>query len=575
MSVALSATDNVGVTAYLLSESASQPTPDAKGWNDSPPISYTFDGFAEGVPTPKTLYAWAKDAAGNVSSGLAADVVVTLPSIFYVDPNAPDDSGTGTISSPKKFITSGVALLSGGDTLILKDGVYTGQKNILGDHASPQIYPPSGSEESFTTIRAEHVGQAIVDGEYNYNPFAMGNGPTYRNYLHIDGIHFRYGAGTVFEIAGNHNWVSNCGFEDGLPYTNDNERSIASVSGGSSYVLVEDTWIWGKGRYGLYTGSTNGGTHHIIFRRVVVRIDAAPAGWMSAGLRFYNSNTNAMQNCIVIDSLIGSNSAANGTCTECWSFAQGGGSSAGEWGHVFDGNIALNNPDRGGFSNEKGYLPSTETWKNSVFWGLKSGFFPYNLAPNNGYGTSGQNVWTVSNMLVGNSGAGIALTSNRLYEAYNITDSIFTGNVASAFGASAKVLTRTLDHVIAYNNGSNACPLEDGCTVLDLDTTTDPLAQIVQHLPRVESGNVGPSILYQVGGTGLFHGDAGWDATGSTPLWPYPNEQTWSAKMQAYSVNTVSGNRGFAALSGTTSTPLTDYIWGYLGKPKPGIYENQ
>ena len=37
--------------------------------------------------------------------------------------------------------------------------------------------------------------------------------------------------------------------------------------------------------------------------------------------------------------------------------------------------------------------------------------------------------------------------------------------------------------------------------------------------------------------------------------------------MRAYSVNTVSGNRGFAAID--SPTPLTDYIWGYLGTPKP------
>lgn len=486
---------------------------------------------------------------------------------YYVDPNVPDDSGTGNVANPKKYITSGILLMTGGDTLILKDGTYMGQNNMIGDYANPQVYLPSGSAGNFTTIRAENTGKAIIDAQYLRPAFSQGSGPTYRNYLHVDGIHFKNGFGGLFSIAGNNNWVSNCGFEDGQPYTDDSETPIAFVAGGSSYTLIEDSWVWGKGRYGFYTGSVNGGTHHVIFRRVVVRLDAVPSGWMSAGLRFYNSNTNAMQNCIVIDSLTDSNSAANGTCAQCWSFAQGGGSSVGEWDHIFDGNIALNNPYRGGFSNEKGYLPSTETWKNSVFWGLNQGFFPYNLVLNSGYGTSGQNVWSVINMLIGNSVVGINLTSTRANEAYNISNSIFTGNTTSAFGNTGFRLDRSINNVIASNNGSNTCNVGDGCITTNLDMATNPLTNIVRYLPRIESGVIGPTIKYQIGGTGTFHGDAGWSTANGIPLWPYPNEQLWSVKMKAYNVNTVSGNRGFAALN--TSTPLTNYIWGYLGNTVP------
>jgi hypothetical protein len=68
------ATDAVGVTGYLVSESATAPAAGAAGWSASVPTSFTFS--AEGS---KTAYAWAKDAAGNVSASSSTTVVITLP----------------------------------------------------------------------------------------------------------------------------------------------------------------------------------------------------------------------------------------------------------------------------------------------------------------------------------------------------------------------------------------------------------------------------------------------------------------------------------------------------------------
>ncbi len=70
----LAATDNVGVTGYLITESSSKPAAGATGWATSPPATY-----AVSTAGAKTLYAWARDAAGNVSAGLSAATTVTLP----------------------------------------------------------------------------------------------------------------------------------------------------------------------------------------------------------------------------------------------------------------------------------------------------------------------------------------------------------------------------------------------------------------------------------------------------------------------------------------------------------------
>ncbi len=76
------ATDATGVTGYLVTETASTPAAGASGWIVSAPTTYTFSSAGT-----KTLYAWAKDAAGNVSSSLNDTVIITISS--PIDTTAP------------------------------------------------------------------------------------------------------------------------------------------------------------------------------------------------------------------------------------------------------------------------------------------------------------------------------------------------------------------------------------------------------------------------------------------------------------------------------------------------------
>ncbi len=71
---AFTASDNVGVTGYLLSESSGQPSVADPGWVNSPPASHTFSYQGN-----RTLYAFGKDAVGNVSGALPATVNISLP----------------------------------------------------------------------------------------------------------------------------------------------------------------------------------------------------------------------------------------------------------------------------------------------------------------------------------------------------------------------------------------------------------------------------------------------------------------------------------------------------------------
>ncbi len=68
------ATDNMAVTGYMLTETSATPSASASGWRATVPTTYTFTSAGT-----KTLYAWAKDAAGNVSTSLSDTVIITLP----------------------------------------------------------------------------------------------------------------------------------------------------------------------------------------------------------------------------------------------------------------------------------------------------------------------------------------------------------------------------------------------------------------------------------------------------------------------------------------------------------------
>jgi hypothetical protein len=71
--VQFTATDSVGVTGYMVTESSSIPSATGNGWSATAPTSYSFSSAGT-----KTLYAWAKDAAGNVSASKSAPVTITL-----------------------------------------------------------------------------------------------------------------------------------------------------------------------------------------------------------------------------------------------------------------------------------------------------------------------------------------------------------------------------------------------------------------------------------------------------------------------------------------------------------------
>ena len=72
--IVLTAVDDVAVTGYYLGTSAATPGASAAGWSAVAPVNYTF--ASAGMVT---LYAWTKDAAGNMSARQSASINIALP----------------------------------------------------------------------------------------------------------------------------------------------------------------------------------------------------------------------------------------------------------------------------------------------------------------------------------------------------------------------------------------------------------------------------------------------------------------------------------------------------------------
>jgi CSLREA domain-containing protein len=90
-SLNFTASDNVAVTGYQITETSTPPSAGAGGWTGSAPSTYTVSSDGS-----YTLYPWAKDAAGNVSSvfGSLASVSVdtTAPTIMSFTATSPSAS---------------------------------------------------------------------------------------------------------------------------------------------------------------------------------------------------------------------------------------------------------------------------------------------------------------------------------------------------------------------------------------------------------------------------------------------------------------------------------------------------
>jgi len=113
VTLAISATDNVGVTGYYASESSTTPE-DSASWTSvtsttsySANVSFTLSSVDNEI---KTVYIWFKDSAGNISSP-ASDTIRAVYYYWKLIARQVDGNGDGSFSDDelfKNYVINGV-----------------------------------------------------------------------------------------------------------------------------------------------------------------------------------------------------------------------------------------------------------------------------------------------------------------------------------------------------------------------------------------------------------------------------------------------------------------------------------
>lgn len=176
----------------------------------------------------------------------ALALLILLPSAayaatYYIGPNGNDDHDG--LSAEQAWVNFGKAwaYLQPGDTLVLLDGTYLQPLEPNGRN---------GTAKAPITIRAQHDGQAIIDGQASRIPVHL-----YRDYYAIEGIVARNGSHAVYFISGSHNTLRRVSGYDAN--TDDNSDIFAIFDSHDN--LIEDCIAAGSGRkmVMIYRGGHN------------------------------------------------------------------------------------------------------------------------------------------------------------------------------------------------------------------------------------------------------------------------------------------------------------------------------
>lgn len=466
---------------------------------------------------------------------------------YYVDANAPDDTGNGSVNSPRKYIQSGMRLLSsnGGDTLTLEDGTYNDSR----DQLTPDSFPSNPSD--WTTIRARNIGMVIVDTsvfKLNYDTFAT-------DWMHIDGIRFtRPGS---YTLGGLNVKVTNSFFAGSLRMGTIFQRQFDVLC---QNVLIEDVWILGiEKRYPIATQSCI----NVVWRRVVVKhaggyINPPGKSNPSANFMVYSSEHVRLQNTISIDSPVTNN--------DKWKGAYYTADHINTWGRYFQdvrwqGALAINIVGGWGFNldNTHDFNGFESAYDNCLVINTDQGGMNSNGNTNND--VISYNQCTV----IGTGGDGVRSAARGDYYK-TVSNSIFLQNAGSAIGVNIDSTSNNY----AFLNGNN----NPG----DAGVVDDPRTNGLLYPVRVESGSrlatagqggthVGADLSFRWGRTGSMWGEVNFDVETTEPLWPYPNEQL--VKEDLCRGQPADGFcAGGTGLYGGAVT-LTSYIWEALGNACP------
>ena len=168
--ITFNANDNVAVTGYTITESATAPSAGAASWNATSWTTYTAS-----VTGAHTLYPWAKDAAGNVSAVFATPRTITVTKIApkILDATALSSPVTGTVDMTVSLEPTSAAYdlrysyrpaLFASGWLPIEGAAFSGQTNA---HLKPNASGRWIIRNVNTSIRYDIKIESGVDGCYD------------------------------------------------------------------------------------------------------------------------------------------------------------------------------------------------------------------------------------------------------------------------------------------------------------------------------------------------------------------------------------------------------------------------
>ncbi len=462
-----------------------------------------------------------------------APVAVTGGASFFVAVNGNDTNTCAAAqisANAKRTLQAGLACLTAGDTLVIRDGTYSGAANAL-------INLPNGTASNVITVRAENEGGVVLTGGLE---LAHSN-----SYLNFQGLRFQDTVGRT--ILGNHLKFFRNEFKGGCSSGNCAATTVGSNDvNDTSDILFEDNWFHGRGgRYNLLIYNAN----RVVVRRAVIRHDA---GWSDtkgdpeAGLNFYNSSNCSAQNVLILDNDL-SYASWQGAFYAVYNSDSPGATANNSW----LGNIALRSPAGGAIRFDGNGAISGAIVEDMVLWDAEFA---------SAMGSSASNIGVTMNRITAGTsrmnvqGAGFVQFARS-----------YSGTVTNAIVANTS--TESIGVPLTFFNSFN-----NGGTSSGADRVTySPFGNGLTYLVRIEAGSplksagssggqIGAQIVNRIGRSGTFQGEAGWNVDTGVALWPFPNE----ARIMKEMCTDAGISRGFCA-----DTSLTRYIMNYLGNGNP------
>lgn len=510
---------------------------------------------------------------------------------YYISPSGNDTTGNGTTGTPWATLSKAFDEMSGGDTLIVKDGTYTGTANQI----TASQKPPVGSAEAWTIIKAENDGAAIFDGEStrgmidvqytgteSWSPVdAYTEGRAF--YYQFEGmLYARQTVGPQF-VRCRYVKFLRCGAYDAA-----DGNVVNFVANRCADFLYENCYSYGSGRYKfqLYCSTTS------IIRQCVARADRAnPQDEVLAVFALYSAVNCEVQNCIAIDS--DQNEDYINVADRAGSFCVPS-TDADALNVTFTQCVALNNCFGGLYASgqPEGNQSRNVTFDNCSVIDITNTGFPLNhfkgtddtvqnctfidgaVSGSRGFNGDGGTDSAIKNSIIANYTAGWCLIAIGYEDYNNVYNSTSTNaaaglwiwcNGSETYGTKG-AHTQEINPIWSESNTSGA----------------------IKYPVRTEDGNnlegdgedgadLGANCLKMVGAQGTMWGETGYNVEQTTDMWPFPYEDLIKTKMAAYSIEDetydVDGARGFCAtgkqLNGTDDITLTSYIWEYLGNEMP------